>query len=79
MTVKELIEGLSLYPEDMELKDIKTSLVVEKDPTMNRIHCAYLANHRIVGNHPWGKLYHLERQTNLNEVAKALLTGLKIK
>lgn len=79
MTIKELKEKLSLYPDDLSLEDIKATIVVEKEPTMNRIHSTYLANHRIAGNHPWGKLHHMERQTDLNEVAKAILTGLKFK
>ncbi|MDE5885982.1 MAG: hypothetical protein K2H46_00155 [Muribaculaceae bacterium] len=79
MTIQEYINELSKYPDNLELEDIKTSLVVEKDLGMNRIHSAYLANHRFVGNHPWGKLHHLERQTDLNEVAKAMLNGLKLR
>lgn len=79
MTIKELKQELSKYPDDIELKDIKTQLVIEKDVCTNHIQSAYLANYRIAGKHPWGMSSHMERHTDLHNVAKAILNGLKLR
>lgn len=78
MTIEELINTLSQYPQDLDLTEIKVSLGIEIASNKNYIQSAYMADHRIVGGHPWGRLWHLERQTNLKEVATSLLHGLKI-
>ena len=78
MTIEELTTALSQYHKDLDLSEIKVFLSVEKEPHMNRIKSAYLADHRIAGGKPWGYLYHIEQQTNLKEVATSLLHGLKM-
>ncbi len=78
MMLKDFITKLSEYPDDLDLTEIKINLSVEKVSGQNRIQSAYLADHRIAGEHPWGRLSHMERQTNLHEVAQAILTGLKL-
>lgn len=77
MTIQEVINALSEYPPNFDLSEIKTTVGVDKEIGINRIRCVYLANKRIAGGHPWGPLTHMERQTDLNEVADSLLTGLK--
>ncbi len=78
MTIEELTNALSEYPKDLDLSQIKVSLGIERDPNMNRIQSAYIADYRIAGGKPWGTLRHMERQTNLKEVARSLLHGLKL-
>ena len=78
MTVEELLDALSEYPKNLELSDVKISVSVERELGQNRMRSVYLAHHRIAGEHPWGCVQHMERQTNLQEIAKSLLQGLKL-
>ncbi len=78
MTIEELTNTLSKYPKDLDLSQIKVSLGIERDPNMNRIQSAYIADYRIAGGKPWGYLQHMERQTNLADISKSLLQGLKL-
>ena len=78
MTIEKLITALSRYPKDLDLSEITTLLAVERNPNTNRIQSAYIADCRIAGCEPWGRLYHMERETDLAKVAASLLHGLKI-
>ena len=53
MKLKEFIAALNEFPADIDLSDLKTTLSIEKTIGRNSIQCAYLANHRIAGGHPW--------------------------
>lgn len=77
MTIEDLINALSAYPKTLDLSEITTIISVEKEATVNRIKCVYIADRRIAGEHPWGCLKHMERQTNLKEIATSLLQGIK--
>lgn len=79
MTIDKLIQQLSKYPPNLDLSEIKTMVSVEKEIGMNRMRSVYIANQRIAGNHPWGRLQHMERQTDLGAIANSLLLGLKMK
>jgi len=79
MTIKELHDLLSIYPDNTTLEDIIVDLSVESIPARRYIQSAYLADYRIAGGKPLANLHHMERQTNLAEVATALLHGLKYK
>lgn len=79
MTIDKLIQQLSKYPPNLDLSEIKTMVSVEKEIGINRMRSVYIANQRIAGNHPWGRLQHMERQTDLGAIADSLLLGLKIK
>lgn len=79
MTIDKLIQQLSKYPPNLDLSEIKTTVSVEKEIGMNRMRSVYIANQRIAGNHPWGRLQHMERQTDLGAIATSLLLGLKMK
>lgn len=78
MTVEDLINALSQFPKDLDLSEVKVMVGVEKEIGWNRIQCVYIADKRIAGGHPWGRLQHMERQTNLEAVATSLLQGLKL-
>lgn len=77
MSIQDLINQLSKYPPNLDLSEIKTTVAVEKELRANYIRSVYVADHRIAGNHPWGRLQHMERQTDLGAVAASLLQGLK--
>lgn len=80
MTIKKFIEELSKYPEDIDLKDVRIRLAVEKEIGYKRIKSVYLGGYRIVGGAtPFGSnSVVLERFPNLGDVAKSLLANLKL-
>lgn len=78
MKLNELITELSQYPANAALEDIRVTLKIEKELGRNSIRSAYLADHRITGMKPICGSIHMERMTNLKEVASSLLTGLKL-
>ena len=78
MTIEDLLNALSEYPKDLDLKQVKVYLSINKVPNVNRIQSAYIAGYRIAGSKPLGYLHHMERETDLRAIAISLLHGLKM-
>ena len=76
MKIKELIKELEKYPPEKDLNDIAVHLQIGREN--NRIMYAYLCNQRICGTHPWGNYQLMSKQLFLEDVAKGLITGLKL-
>lgn len=79
MTINELILELQKYPEDADLKDINIETVVLQHRPSEAIKAVYIADYRIVGGKPLGNEISHSYKCKLDDVANALLLGLKFR
>ncbi len=79
MKLKELIEILSQFPEDIALDDIDVFVNIDKMIDRNRIISVYIADHRVVGQKQFVPTITMKRITRLSEIAASLVTGLRLR
>lgn len=79
MKLKEFVETLSQFPDDIDLDDIDVFVNVDKMIDRNRIISVYVANHRIVGQEPIMSTITMKRITRLSNIASSLVTGLRLR
>jgi len=78
MTIKELIQELQKYPEDINLRDVNTETVVLQHRASGIVRTVYVADYRIVGGKPLGNEINRSFKCDLNDVTNCLLLGLKL-
>ncbi len=75
MTLKELIEELQKFPPELDLKDCRASIALGRE--RSSIMYVYLCGYRIYGMRPIPNWHEVVRQTNLSDISRSLISGLR--